>query len=300
MIAALFVDVDGIYAGRPDVDCWDVARDARTYAGPYRVVAHPPCERWGSLWAMGRKRFGDDAGCFAAALASLERWGGVLEHPASSGAWPTFGLPVPSREGGWTRGARGWSAHVEQGHYGHRARKPTWLYYVGPEPPPLVWGPSPQRGVWVAHGAGMPAGYTTCGKRERRSTPEPFAALLLSLATVATRAEVSRAGACVADQAARSCRWCGAPMSPGTRPHALTCSKRCRQARQRWLLHGRPEVSRNDRGVDDTGSVVELALGEPSRLEPDGSVAGRGDGGNRRDAGAQVPLFAAGAAGWRP
>ena len=37
MIAALYVMADGIYSGRPDVECWDEARDARNYAGPWPV-----------------------------------------------------------------------------------------------------------------------------------------------------------------------------------------------------------------------------------------------------------------------
>jgi len=48
-MAALFVDPNGVYAGLPDVDVWDEARDARLYAGPWPVVAHPPCARWGQL-----------------------------------------------------------------------------------------------------------------------------------------------------------------------------------------------------------------------------------------------------------
>lgn len=46
MIAALYVAKDGAYFGIPDVDPWDESRDARLYAGPHRVVAHPPCSRW--------------------------------------------------------------------------------------------------------------------------------------------------------------------------------------------------------------------------------------------------------------
>jgi len=47
MIAALYVETDGCYFGAPGVDPWDEARDARRYAGPHAVVAHPPCQRWG-------------------------------------------------------------------------------------------------------------------------------------------------------------------------------------------------------------------------------------------------------------
>jgi hypothetical protein len=68
------------------------ARDARLYAGPYPVVAHPPCERWGRYWGgapaqFPRLKLGDDSGCFAAALAAVRKFGGVLEHPEGSHAF---------------------------------------------------------------------------------------------------------------------------------------------------------------------------------------------------------------------
>ena len=72
MIAALFVDADGIYAGRPDVDAWDIRRDARTYPGPYPVVAHPPCQRWGRWWwADGSTEPGNDGGGLVANRAAF-------------------------------------------------------------------------------------------------------------------------------------------------------------------------------------------------------------------------------------
>jgi len=149
MIGALFVDPLGVYSGLADVDVWDEARDARTYAGPHRVVAHPPCQRWGRYWSGGpsarvRRAKGDDGGCFASALASVRAWGGVLEHPAASHAWAHHGLTRPPHTGGWILAdtAGGWTCHVEQGHYGHRARKATWLYAHACDLPALTWGPS--------------------------------------------------------------------------------------------------------------------------------------------------------------
>ena len=149
MIAALFVDGAGIYAHRADVDAWDEARDARKYAGPWAVVAHPPCERWGRYAAGGpnprarRRIVGDDGGCFAAAISAVRLFGGVLEHPEASHAWAHFGLARPPRQGGWIPAdACGWTCCVEQGHYGHRARKATWLYAVRTELPSLRWGRS--------------------------------------------------------------------------------------------------------------------------------------------------------------
>ncbi len=116
-VAALFVDPKGVYAGLPDVDVWDEERDARLYDGPWPVVAHPPCNRWSRLSA-GRRR-GQDGGCFAAALAAVREFGGVLEHPAISQAWPAFGLPRPTGSG-WVRAFDdpGWVCEVDQ--YLHR------------------------------------------------------------------------------------------------------------------------------------------------------------------------------------
>lgn len=150
MIAALYVETGGCYFGLPDVDPWDEARDARAYAGPHPVVAHPPCQRWGRYWFGGpsakvRRRLGDDGGTFAAALAAVRRWGGVLEHPADSHAWAAFGLNSPPRTGGWVVAdwSGGWTCCVEQGAYGHRARKATWLYVSGIDLPSLRWGKAP-------------------------------------------------------------------------------------------------------------------------------------------------------------
>ena len=201
MIAALYVATGGCYYDLDDVDPWDEARDARTYPGPHPVVAHPPCQRWGRYWFGGplchkngtRKIKGDDGGCFAAALASVRRWGGVLEHPASSHAWSAHGLAAPHHRGGWIMAdTHGWTCHVEQGHYGHRARKATWLYAVRCELPSLTWGPSAatmrlDEGFHSAEDRRRArtegeAPIKCMGKRERAATPIPFRDLLIDMA----------------------------------------------------------------------------------------------------------------------
>lgn len=155
-IAALYVQSNGCYYGLPDIDPWDEVRDARLYDGPCPIVAHPPCQRWGKMWfgqpltvkRTGiRKRKGDDGGCFAAALAAVRKWGGIIEHPWGSHAWPHFGLNVPPREGRWIAAdfLGGWTCCVEQGRYGHYARKPTLLYAFGCDLPELEWGKSEAR-----------------------------------------------------------------------------------------------------------------------------------------------------------
>lgn len=148
-VAALFVAPDGPYMGLPHVDPWTEARDARLYPGPYPVVAHPPCERWGRYWFGGpsvkeRKRLGDDHGCFGFALMCVRAFGGVLEHPAATHAWKVYELASPPIYGGWHPAGDGVGmvCHVEQGQYGHPARKATWLYAVAPTLPELIWGPS--------------------------------------------------------------------------------------------------------------------------------------------------------------
>jgi len=192
MIAALYVETNGCYFGLPGVDPWDIHRDARAYPGPHPVVAHPPCERWGRFaegsMTLKTKKAGDDSGCFKAALASLRRFGGILEHPAHSKAWPAFGVPTPPKAGWLQIGYREWTCEVEQGHYGHPARKKTWLLVVGPKPPELIWGPCEQRlpakrlaerGYESARRCGIIANMSS---RQRQRTPQTFRDLLLSIA----------------------------------------------------------------------------------------------------------------------
>jgi hypothetical protein len=199
-IAALYVETDGCYFGQPGVDPWDQPRDARQYAGPHPVVAHPPCQRWGRFWGgnptqQPRLKLGDDGGCFAAALAAVRKFGGVLEHPEASHAWAHHGLNKPPKSGGWIRAdfVGGWTCCVEQGHYGHLSRKATWLYAHSVDLPEFIWGPASGK-VRVA-GAGFHtveerAAAKAAGthKREqlpmalRNATPIEFRDVLLGIA----------------------------------------------------------------------------------------------------------------------
>jgi hypothetical protein len=194
VIAALYVEKDGSYYGLPNVDPWDAERDARLYAGPHPVVAHPPCSRWCQMAAVNQARYGhrigDDGGCFEAALHAVRTFGGILEHPAISLAWPRFDIPRPPSSGGWVRGfCGGWSAHVEQRNYGHEARKATWLYAYGVELPSLKWGRGPAPSAWIsadrprAELAAM--GIRQMQKREAQATPTAFRDLLISIAETA-------------------------------------------------------------------------------------------------------------------
>lgn len=198
-VAALYVEPAGAYRGLPDVDLWTEVQDARTYAGPHPVVAHPPCQRWGRFWHGSPRKphqfqLGDDGGCFAAALASVRRWCGVLEHPADSHAWRAFGLVAPPRAGQWHPAGDGigHTCYVEQGFYGHASRKGTWLYSVGCDLPDMVWGVGAQRldpvmverhGYEYARRKGMVS--MIGGKHKtaiRNATPPSFRDVLLAMA----------------------------------------------------------------------------------------------------------------------
>lgn len=197
MIAALFVDAKGCYSGLEGVEAWGEERDARTYNGPHPVVAHPPCTRWCRLAGLVEARWGykrgEDDGCFESALASVRRFGGVLEHPAYSAAWPRFALPVPSTGGGWQRGlCGGWSCHVEQGRYGHSAKKATWLYAFGVDLPASRWGMVPDalsdsQVSWCGNRVKSGERRPRLGKKQASATPEEFRDLLISIAESARR-----------------------------------------------------------------------------------------------------------------
>lgn len=194
MIAALYVEPDGCYANLPGVDAWCEARDARQYAGPWPVVAHPPCTKWIRLarvnfarWGGEHNRPGNDGGCFKAALASVRQWGGVLEHPADSYAFSANGIAPPTAIG-WQRLLTGeWVCEVWQSAYGHKANKRTWLFYSGcSHPMEMRW--QRVRGthqVGFQDQRGKARNKPTLSRREALATPVEFRNALISIATAA-------------------------------------------------------------------------------------------------------------------
>lgn len=148
---------------------------------------------------------GDDGECFASALASVRKYGGVLEHPAGTHAWAEHGLHVPTADvgarlggtliakdarSGWTsvvaRGQEYWVCEVWQSAYGHPARKRTWLLYCGKRPPfDLKWDRNPG-----THQVGwFDRNKPTVSKREASATPRLFAEALIHLAAWSQHAE---------------------------------------------------------------------------------------------------------------
>jgi hypothetical protein len=190
VIAALFVQKGGVYYGLPDVDPWDAERDARTYPGPWPVVAHPPCQLWVNFAALNFKRYGgehnrpgNDGGCFEAALRAVNKWGGVLEHPAGSRAWLEFGITPPEGRGWQSCGRDNWVAEVWQSAYGHKARKRTWLYAAGCIPPPL----DRRAPAGTAQVGWFDRIKPSLSKREACATPAAFRDLLIGIARSALK-----------------------------------------------------------------------------------------------------------------
>jgi len=189
VIAALYVDVlRGPYAGMADVDAWGVERDATLYAGPWAVVAHPPCGHWGRYWYKAH----DDGHTGPIAVAQVRKHGGVLEHPRDSKLWREGRMPLP----GWLPDAwGGYTIEVFQHDWGHRADKATWLYIVGvkpenlpPMPPhlPPVESNIPKRRTLkegaTRHGDVIRGMIERMPKSQRHLTPPAFAAWLVEVA----------------------------------------------------------------------------------------------------------------------
>lgn len=220
-VAALYVDHLGPYPSLVR-DWYDEARDARTYAGPLPVVAHPPCGPWGGLRHQYR---GTEHDCAPCAVAQVRRYGGVLEHPAKSALFGTEPLCVENDDdrkhcvhwwdaepccrcglddtlplpGEQTDRFGGYTISVDQVEWGHVARKRTWLYIVGVRrsvvDAMLAQRPYPGRESthWCSGGGTgrgrTPPGIKVCSAQQRRRTPPAFAEWLLALAA---RASISR------------------------------------------------------------------------------------------------------------
>lgn len=188
-VAALFVDRLGPYPKIEGVDAWDVSRDARLYAGPLPIVAHPPCGPWSRLKHLYK---GDEHSCAPLAVEHVRQWGGVLEHPRDSKLWPYCQLPKP---GELLDAFGGFTLEIDQCAWGHVARKRTWLYVVGLERElvaaeireggsPTHWtsGSREPVGTRSKTGKPVPEGIKVCSATQRRRTPPALAAWLVSLA----------------------------------------------------------------------------------------------------------------------
>jgi len=189
-ITVLFAETNGVYFNIPNIEPWDIKRDARLYTGNNPVIAHPPCQLWGKMAVINYKRYGgehnrpgNDHGCFESALDNVNRCGGVLEHPQSSYAWERYGLTKPIKNQ-WTKSDFGWTCVIWQSAYGHLANKATWLYYKGNKKPfDLNWDrPKGDYQIGFQDQRGKSKNKPTLSKKLSNATPILFRDELISLA----------------------------------------------------------------------------------------------------------------------
>ena len=182
-VAVLFARADSNYKACAGVDVWDAERDARKWPGGALVVAHPPCRAWGALRTVARPR-PDEKALAILAVEHVRRYGGVLEHPAASTLWKACGLAAP----GTIDAAGGRCITVDQWHWGHRASKPTRLYFVGMRYDELMVQPrragTPTHCITQGHGIrqGMRGFLPRVTDAEREHTPPELASWLVELA----------------------------------------------------------------------------------------------------------------------
>jgi hypothetical protein len=190
-VAVLFAREDSIYKTLPDVEVYDMARDARTYDGPWPVVAHPPCRAWGRLRSFANPR-ADERNLARLAVALVREFGGVLEHPSGSTLWAAQGLPIPGERDAFG----GWTCAAPQKWWGHKAEKATWFYVVGCAPSdqpnmPFVLGEA----THVVQTRMREDHRPHITKAEREHTPPDLARWLVELAGRCAMPVASRAAA---------------------------------------------------------------------------------------------------------
>ena len=115
-VAALWVDQKGPYPEMAGVDCWTRERDARIYAGPHPIIAHPPCGPWGRYWHVCKQPKEDGI----IAMELVHRFGGVVEQPTTSTLFREHGLPFADY------------TQFPQALFGFASLKPTTLYIFFP------------------------------------------------------------------------------------------------------------------------------------------------------------------------
>ena len=187
-VAVLFARKDSHYKTLDDVDVYDADRDARTYDGPFPVVAHPPCRGWGAFsWRANVRP--DERNLARLAVGLVRAFGGVLEHPAASKLWADQRLPAPGKRDQYG----GWTLTINQFWWGHRASKPTALYIVGVDPQdipdlPIVLG-EPEFVIGDVGRASNGTKRPEISKSEREHTPPELARWLIDLAA---RCDINR------------------------------------------------------------------------------------------------------------
>lgn len=170
-VAILCAARKSVYHELPDVDVYDLDRDARTFPGGMPIVAHPPCRAWSRLAKnMGHVPIQAEIELGLWCCQQLRECGGIMEQPRGSLLFCEAGFPDSDI----------WITEVHQVWWGYPMRKATWLAFCGIDPravaPPLRLHP---RGYDRNKCSSM-------SERQRSATTREFAEWLVALARVAT------------------------------------------------------------------------------------------------------------------
>ena len=186
MVAVLCVARNSIYKTL-GVDCYDIDRDAKSFAESCPIVAHPPCRAWSAFCGHQAKPLPGEKDLGPMCVGLLRSNGGILEHPAYSRLWDHCQLPKPGEPA--INGL--WTLAVNQSWWGDRRSKRTWLLLAHIDPsdvelPFRLHDPRGDREQW-----------NTMSKNTRAATPKALAEWLINtaaraLAQVASRAAISR------------------------------------------------------------------------------------------------------------
>ena len=122
-----FVADNSYYRLLPNLDLFDLRRNALSTVSNAPAIYHPPCRSWGRLRQFAKTPSGEH---WLAVWAILRIWryGGVLEHPAGSKLWSFMNLARPGQRSDFHGG---FSVSLNQSWFGYPAKKNTWLYVVG-------------------------------------------------------------------------------------------------------------------------------------------------------------------------
>lgn len=118
-INVLCVDKKTVYHQIPALVLWDKDKDAYNFSGSSPVITHAPCQQWSMLKHFAHNNPKEKELAWFC-LEKVRANGGVFEHPFGSSFFKSAGITP--------------SITVDQSWWGFRARKRTWLHFVGFHP----------------------------------------------------------------------------------------------------------------------------------------------------------------------
>jgi hypothetical protein len=182
MVTVLFVEQNSNYnkllSGRKKIcDTWDQKANALNYTGSAACIHHPPCRLWSRLKGLSSA---DENEKYLAlwSVRKVQLNGGILEHPADSSLFKTCNLPMPGSSDEF-----GFTISIDQYHFGHKARKRTWLYIVGIKQTDSILNYKTIPGspkYWLGHN-NRPGRKQPMPQKEHSTTPIRFAKYLVKI-----------------------------------------------------------------------------------------------------------------------